>query len=189
MSDAERGARLIFLNRTCFNGLWRVNKSGKFNVPFGRYTNPRIIDEEGLTEAARALAKAELVVGDFEQVTRTLGPGDFVYFDPPYVPVSKSASFTSYASGGFGPAEQERLAAELTRLREAGVAAVLSNADTEATRALYQDFAMHRVTAARSINSQGARRGHVGELVVTSWGAAGIEEPRAAVVAQGSSPK
>jgi len=175
MTDAARGARLIFLNRTCFNGLWRVNRAGKFNVPFGRYDNPRIVDPDGLRAASRALAKVELRSVDFEEVTRGLEPGDFVYFDPPYVPVSKSSSFTAYAQGGFGPADQDRLAAELRRLRDRGVLAMLSNADTEATRALYGDFAVHLATSPRSINSQASGRGKVGELIVTSWGAPGIQ--------------
>ena len=115
LDDAERGARLIYLNRTCFNGLWRVNRQGKFNVPFGRYTNPRIVDADGLRAASRALARTKLLAADFAEVTRDLGPGDFAYFDPPYVPVSKSASFTSYAREGFGPADQDRLLAELDR--------------------------------------------------------------------------
>jgi DNA adenine methylase len=177
LGDAERGARLIYLNRTCFNGLWRVNRQGKFNVPFGRYTNPRIVDADGLRAASRALARTKLLAADFAEVTRDLGPGDFAYFDPPYVPVSKSASFTSYAREGFGPADQDRLLAELHRLAAAGVTAILSNADTEATRALYSDFAVHLVTAPRAINSKGGSRGHVGELIVTSWGAPGVVEP------------
>jgi len=175
LSDAARGARLIFLNKTCFNGLWRVNRKGKFNVPFGRYTNPKIVDAEGLRAASRALAKADLRVADFGEVTKGLEPGDFVYFDPPYVPVSKSASFTAYAQGGFGPAEQDRLAAELGTLKARGVLAMLSNADTEGTRELYRDHAIHPVTAARSINSKSAARGKVGEIIVTSWGAPGVQ--------------
>ncbi len=184
LTDAARGARLIFLNRTCFNGLWRVNRSGKFNVPFGRYTNPRIVDAEGLRAASAALARAEVLTADFADVTRSLGPGDFVYFDPPYVPVSKTASFTSYAKGGFGPDDQRRLADELARLRTAGVAAVLSNADTALTRDLYRDFAVHLVTSARAINSRASGRGPVGELVVTSWGAPGVHPQEAAPVAR-----
>jgi DNA adenine methylase len=186
MSDTERGARLLYLNRTCFNGLWRVNKSGRFNVPFGKYVNPRILDEDGLRAASRALAKADLVTADFTDVTSSLGPGDFAYFDPPYVPVSKSASFTAYATGGFGPDDQARLVTELARLRDAGVAAVLSNADTPATRELYKAFAMHRVTAPRAINSHAAGRGPAGELIVTSWGAPGVEEPRVVPAGQAS---
>jgi DNA adenine methylase len=169
MSDLARGARLIYLNRTCFNGLWRVNKSGKFNVPFGKYTNPRIVDAEGLREASRVLAKADLRVQDFAEVTSTLGPGDFVYFDPPYVPLTKTASFTSYAQGGFGPQDQERLAAELVRLKAEGALAMLSNADTDVTRALYEAFTVHTTTAARAINSRGSGRGHAKEIIVTTW--------------------
>jgi len=176
LDDVARAARLIFLNRTCFNGLWRVNRSGKFNVPFGRYANPRIVDPEGLRAAARALGRAELVTADFATVTASLGAGDFVYFDPPYVPLTKTSSFTAYAEGGFGPADQERLATELAVLRDRGVAAMLSNADTPVTRALYEQFSVQLATAARSINSKGASRGHVGELIVTSWGAAGVRE-------------
>jgi DNA adenine methylase len=179
MTDAERGARLIFLNRTCFNGLWRVNRAGKFNVPFGRYTNPKILDADGLRAASAALSKAEIVRADFADVTRDLGAGDFVYFDPPYVPLSKSASFTAYASSGFGPADQERLLVELGRLRESGVMAMLSNADTDATRDMYGDFAIHLVTSARSINSKPSGRGHVGELIVTSWGVPGVDASEA----------
>jgi DNA adenine methylase len=169
MSDIARGARLIYLNRTCFNGLWRVNSKGKFNVPFGRYTNPRIVDPDGLRAASKALAKAELRVADFADVTLGLGPGDFVYFDPPYVPLTKTASFTSYAKAGFGPMDQERLAVEFARLKSKGVTALLSNADTEVTRALYRDFNIQATTAARAINSSGSGRGHVSELIVASW--------------------
>ncbi len=176
MTDIERGARLIYLNRTCFNGLWRVNRSGKFNVPFGRYTNPRIVDADGLRAASKALARAEVMAVDFAEVTRTLAPGDFAYFDPPYVPLSKSASFTAYAREGFGPADQERLAAELGRLKAIGVAAMLSNVDTPATREMYRDFAVHLVTSPRSINSQPSGRGPVGELIVTNWGPPGIQD-------------
>jgi DNA adenine methylase len=172
MTDVARGARLIFLNRTCFNGLWRVNRTGKFNVPFGRYTNPRIVDADGLRAASAALANAELRVADFGEVVRALGPGDFVYFDPPYVPLTKTASFTAYAQGGFGAADQERLAAEVLRLKREGVLALLSNADTEVTRALYREHTIHSVTAPRSINSRPSGRGAAKEIIVTSWGQA-----------------
>jgi DNA adenine methylase len=176
MRDTARAARLLFLNRTCFNGLWRVNASGRFNVPFGRYKNPRILDEDGLRAASAALARAELVHGDFALATRALREGDFVYFDPPYQPVSKTASFTTYAAGGFGDEEQLRLVNEMRRLRELGVLVMLSNADTPETRALYADFPMYVVYAARSINSDTSKRGHTRELVVTSWGMRGIYE-------------
>jgi DNA adenine methylase len=169
-SEVERGARLIYLNRTCFNGLWRVNASGKFNVPFGRYDNPRIVDEEGLRLASQALSRAEVVCVDFEEATSKLAVGDFAYFDPPYVPLSKTASFTAYGPGGFGPADQERLSRVLRELRGRGVLAMLSNADTDGARALYKDFSVHVVRAPRAINSNAAKRGDVSELLVTSWG-------------------
>ncbi len=170
MSDVERGARLIYLNKTCFNGLWRVNASGKFNVPFGRYKSPRILDEDALRAASAALEPAEIVHGDFTEVTKGLGRGDFAYFDPPYVPVSKTASFTSYASDRFDGAEQERLVAELHRLRARGVKAMLSNAYNEETQDLYREFATYVVDAPRSINSDPRKRQSISELIVTTWG-------------------
>jgi DNA adenine methylase len=185
MSDVARGARLIYLNRTCFNGLWRVNRSGKFNVPFGRHTNPRIVDPEGLRAAAAALARVEVRIDDFAEVTKTLGAGDFVYFDPPYVPLSRTASFTSYGASGFGPADQERLARELGELAKRGACAMLSNADTEVTRELYRDYAVHLASAPRAINSVAARRGDARELIVTSWGNPGVE----ATPAPGTTPR
>ena len=166
LGDVARAARLIYLNRTCYNGLWRVNSKGKFNVPFGRYTNPLICDAKSLRAASAALAGVELRVGDFSSVTSGLGRGDFVYFDPPYVPVSKTADFTSYAKGGFGPEEQERLVCEMRRLARAGVGTLLSNADTPGTRALYRQFVHHTVDARRSINSDSRKRGPVRELLV-----------------------
>jgi DNA adenine methylase len=180
MTDVERGARLIFLNHTCFNGLWRVNASGKFNVPFGKYKNPRILDEDGLVAASAAFENVEFACGDFTEVTRDLGQGDFVYFDPPYVPVSSTADFTSYAAGGFGPSDQTRLVEELTRLRDAGVLGMLSNADTPDTRELYADFNVASVSAPRSINSDVSRRGMAAELLVTTWGMKDAARPKRA---------
>jgi DNA adenine methylase len=176
MSDVARAARFVFLNRTCFNGLWRVNAGGRFNVPFGKYKNPRILDEESLRAASRALADAEIRAADFADVTSELGRGDFVYLDPPYVPVSRTASFTSYAKDGFNPADQERLARELRALKRRGVKAMLSNADTSVTRELYAGLACHVIRAPRSISCDGSTRGDAGELVVTTWESAGIRE-------------
>ena len=174
MDDVTRGARLIFLNRTCYNGLWRVNSRGKFNVPFGRYKNPRILDEARLRAASAALRGAEILSGDYARVTSELGPGDFVYLDPPYAPAGTTADFTAYGPGGFGPDQQVRLAREFGRLRERGVLAILSNADTADTRALYKDFACHVVHAPRPINSNVHGRGAARELLVCTWGTAGV---------------
>jgi DNA adenine methylase len=178
LSDAARAARLLFLNRTCFNGLWRVNSKGEFNVPFGRYTNPTICDADALRAASHALARAEIVHADFAEVTRDLGRGDFVYFDPPYAPVSGTADFTAYAAGGFGHEEQVRLTAELRALRDRGALVMLSNADTPAMRALYKEFTLAIVGVSRSINSDATKRGETAELILTSWGEPGLVEDR-----------
>jgi DNA adenine methylase len=174
MSDVERGARLLFLNRTCFNGLWRVNASGKFNVPFGRYKNPRILDEDSLNAASRALKGTKLVNGDFREITKKLRAGDFVYLDPPYVPLSKTAAFTAYGKDGFSHLEQERLARELHDLKKRGVMAMLSNADTKETRALYKGFSLTVVPVRRPINSDPTKRGATSELIVTTYGVPGL---------------
>lgn len=168
----ERGARLLFLNRTCFNGLWRVNASGQFNVPFGRYAKPKILDEEVLRAAHDALSDVTIAQADFADVTRDLSKGDFVYFDPPYVPVSKTANFTAYAADRFGEQEQRRLAEELAVLRDRQVFAMLSNAYTPEIEQLYRDydFTVEKVPAPRAINSDPKKRGDVAELVVTTYG-------------------
>ena len=169
LSAVQRAARLLFLNKTCFNGLWRVNSKGLFNVPFGRYVNPTICDEEALRAAAPLFAKAQVEHRDFHDVVSDLGAGDFVYFDPPYAPVSDTADFTAYAKEGFGHGDQERLAHTFRTLAGRGVLCMLSNADTPLTRALYSDFALDVVAARRSVNSKGSGRGKVAELIITSW--------------------
>jgi DNA adenine methylase len=166
MTNAARAARTIFLNRVGYNGLYRVNASGKFNVPFGRYKNPRICDEEGLRAASIALRRASIEVADFEAACEGVGPGDVVYLDPPYLPVSRTASFTSYASSRFGEEEHRRLAAVFAKIVDAGAFALLSNSDTPLSRELYAAFKTHVVEAQRAINSKGDKRGAVNELLV-----------------------
>lgn len=168
LAPVDRAARTVFLNRTCYNGLWRVNSRGQFNVPFGRYRDPKICNEPALRSASEQLKGVELVLGDFARVTRSLGVKDFAYFDPPYVPVSQTASFTSYTKDGFGPAEQTRLVKEFARLSEKGVRAVLSNADTEGTRELYANFSFASVGVRRAINASAKKRGPSPELIVLS---------------------
>ncbi len=165
---SKRAARMIYLNRTGYNGLYRVNSSGEFNVPFGRYKTPRILDEARLRAAARALEGVELAVEDFETACKSAKRGDFVYFDPPYVPVSKTASFAAYHSKPFDLAEHERLAKTYARLTKRGVSLLLSNSDTPQTRELFQGFDWTTVQATRAINSKGAQRGAVSELLVRS---------------------
>ena len=164
--DSARAARLIYLNRTGYNGLYRVNSSGEFNVPYGSYKNPRIVDRTRLLAAAQALQGVELTVEDFESSCKSARRGDFVYFDPPYLPVSKTSSFAAYHSVAFAFAEHERLAKTFARLNKRGVSALLSNSDTPETRALYLAFETRTVHATRAINSNATRRGTVPELLV-----------------------
>jgi DNA adenine methylase len=166
----ERAARTIYLNKTGYNGLYRVNRAGKFNVPMGRYTNPTVCDPENLRACSAALQGVELERRDFAEQASRAKPGDFVYFDPPYDPMSATAAFTSYAPGGFGLDAQRRLADLFAALARKGVHVVLSNSDTPLVRELYRSFRITPILAARSINSRGSRRGKVGEVLVTSFG-------------------
>jgi len=168
LSTTEAAARIIFLNRTCFNGLYRVNRKGKFNVPFGRYSNPTICNEENLKRVSAALKNVRIMHQSVFQMGRRVRRGDLVYFDPPYDPISKTASFTAYAKGGFGDAEQEQLAEMFARFADRGVHCVLSNSDTPFIRRLYKDFKIETVYARRAINSRADRRGPVGEVLVSS---------------------
>jgi DNA adenine methylase len=161
-----RAARLIYLNKTGYNGLYRVNSAGQFNVPFGRHVRPGILDEPNLRAAAATLQGVELVVDDFEAVCRRARPGDAVYFDPPYLPVSKTSSFTAYDRHGFELVDHERLARAFGELAQAGVPAVLSNSATPITRDLYAPWTVAEVQVGRAINSQAHLRGPVSELLV-----------------------
>lgn len=167
-SAAERAAAFIYLNKTCYNGLWRVNSRGLFNVPAGRYVNPGILDAERLRAAATVLSSAQLRVATFDAVADEARRGDFVYFDPPYDPVSATADFTSYTRNGFGVGDQERLAEVFGRLVERGCAVMLSNSDTPFIRRLYARWHIDRVMCARAVNSRADRRGAVGEVIVTN---------------------
>jgi DNA adenine methylase len=166
---AARAARLIYLNRTCFNGLYRVNSKGHFNVPMGRYVRPTILDADNLRAVSASLAGTQLTAGPFSRVLEHARAGDLVYFDPPYVPVSKTASFTGYTRGAFAQADQEELARVYRALDERGCLLMLSNSDTPLARKLYAGFAIHRLDARRNINSKADRRGPVGELVVLNY--------------------
>ncbi|MDF3068159.1 MAG: Methyl-directed repair adenine methylase [Polyangiaceae bacterium] len=164
----ERAARFIYLNKTGYNGLYRVNSKGGFNVPYGRYKRPKIYDPERLTIAAVALQGVTIEVRDFEEVCAEAKRGDAVYLDPPYLPLSKTASFSAYHSEAFGLPEHERLAKVFAKLSKRHVAAVLSNSATPDTRRLYQNFKCSDVYVRRPINSVASRRGAVSELLVVS---------------------
>ena len=170
-SKIERAARALFINRTCYNGLYRLNRKGQFNAPFGYYKNPMIYDPDNLRAASVALRDVDLRVADFAEVVNVAEPGDLVYFDPPYVPVSATAAFTNYTSQAFGPADQRRLAQVFRELAERGVAVMLSNSDTPLSREIYvaDRFFHSTVLASRKINCDGRKRGNVEELIVCSY--------------------
>ncbi len=166
---AERAARTIFLNKTAFNGLYRVNSRGLFNVPFGRHRNPNICDEPNLRACAAALQEVDLAAGDFEQCLADARAGDFVYLDPPYVPLSDTSYFTSYSRDGFVWPKQRRLANVFAELAQRGVQVMLSNSDVPELRALFGGFVIDSVRATRRISRDAAGRGEIGELVVRSY--------------------
>jgi DNA adenine methylase len=165
---AKRAARVIYLNKTGFNGLYRVNRSGRFNVPFGRYTNPKIVDEVRLRAAASALSNVEIRVEDFGVACARARAGDAVYLDPPYLPVSSTSHFAEYHSEPFGIEEHQRLAKAFSELSKRGVIAVLSNSNTDETQRLFRAHQVDIVPARRAINSDHTRRGPIGEILVTS---------------------
>jgi DNA adenine methylase len=169
LSSIERAARFIYLNKTCFNGLYRVNSKGGFNVPFGRYKNPAICDAEGLRAASAALQNAKITYGDFQSVLEKAKTTDFIYFDQPYQPLNKTSSFTSYTSGGFGEKEQRQLAELYKELSNRGCFVMLSNSDTPLIRELYKDFCINEIQASRAINSNGSGRGKITELLVINY--------------------
>lgn len=154
-------AALLYLNKTCFNGLWRVNRRGEFNVPMGKYDDPPICDAENLRAAAAALARADLRCGDYRATVEEAVGGDFAYFDPPY-----DGTFSQYTRNGFGPDQQSELAAIARDLVERGVRVVLSNNDTPRVRELYEGFRIDVVKCGRAINSDGKKRGAVNEVLI-----------------------
>lgn len=165
--DAEVAAWLIYLNKTCFNGLYRVNSKNVFNVPFGRYDNPTICDKDNLLACSEVLQGVEIQSKPFEHVLETAESGDVVYFDPPYVPVA-TASFTSYTADGFSSLDHERLRDVSVGLGEKGVTVILSNSSAGFVRELYDSrFVLHEVNASRSVNCKGGGRGRVKEYIIT----------------------
>jgi DNA adenine methylase len=168
----ERAARFIYLNRTCYNGLYRVNRRGAFNVPIGRYDRPRIVDRENLLAVGTALRGVAIEAVDFELATESAGRGDLLYFDPPYHPLSETSAFTSYTPGGFGVDEQRRLARVFEKLSRGNAFVILSNSRSDLVRELYESLdprpRIEEVEVARAINSKGKSRGPVPELLIYS---------------------
>ena len=169
LSAVQRAARFVFLNKTCYNGLYRVNSQGQFNVPFGNYKKPAICDTEGLRAASLALQLADITVADFEQAVADAKRGDLIYFDPPYQPLSKTSSFTGYTAGRFDDVEQKRLARVYRDLDQRGCYVMLSNSNAPLVRELYADFCIHEVQANRAINCKADGRGKIIELLITNY--------------------
>jgi DNA adenine methylase len=169
-TDVEQAARLIYLNKTCYNGLYRENSKGQFNVPMGRYKAPKICHSELLRAASQALRRTQIEVQSFDKV-RDLAQDsrDFVYFDPPYHPLSLTSRFTEYNRYAFSQTDQERLRDLFAELAQRGVKVMLSNSDCPFIRQLYQDFSIHTISASRAINSNAQKRGKINEVLVTSY--------------------
>jgi len=160
---------LIFLNKTCFNGLYRENSKGGFNVPHGLHSNPTICDEDNLQATSKALKHVKITNGSFEDAVSDAKKGDFVYFDPPYHPLSVTSSFTSYSVDGFNTDDQIKLKELFDDLTKRGVKVALSNSDSDFINELYKDYKMVKISAARSINSIGTKRGKITELLVLNY--------------------
>ncbi len=169
LSKEERAARFVYLNRTCFNGLHRVNSKGQFNVPCGKYKNPNIIQKDNIQELNKILKQFKTSTGSFEVVLDKCQKGDFVYFDPPYYPLDRKPSFTKYAKGDFLDKEQLALADVFKKLDKKGVLCMLSNSDTTFIRELYSKYNIHTVQAKRMINCRSDGRGLINEVVVTNY--------------------
>jgi DNA adenine methylase len=169
LEPVERAARMIYLNRTCFNGLYRVNRRGQFNVPMGRYRDPVICQTERLLAASARLEGVEIVHAGYGEAVAGSIAGDFIYFDPPYQPLSATANFTSYTAGAFDEADQAELAATFTALGERGVQCMLSNSDTPLIRDLYEGHRIDQVMAPRAISRNAAGRTAVAEVLVRNY--------------------
>lgn len=168
-SNVKKASRFIYLNRTCFNGMYRVNSKGEFNVPFGHYKNPRILDENNLINCSNLLQKTEIKHADFSEILKAVKKADFVYFDPPYVPLSETSSFTSYTKDGFDMDMQFKLRDVCDELDSMGVKFLLSNSDTKLVNKLYENYNIKKVFASRQINANADGRGKITEVLVRNY--------------------
>lgn len=175
ITPLETAALFIFLNRTCFNGLYRVNSKGEFNVPHGKYVNPRICDADNLRACSKVLQKVEILCGDFAETGRYAGPDTLYYFDPPYKPITETSSFTSYTRGGFDDQEQIRLRDFCDNISAAKSSFIASNSDPRNANSkenffdiIYNNFFIRRVSATRMINSDASGRGSISEIMISN---------------------
>lgn len=171
LTNVEKASRILFLNKTCYNGLFRVNKAGEFNTPYGNYKNPNIVNAPTLRAVSNYFNKANITFKccDYEQSLKNIRKGAFVYFDPPYDPVSNSANFTGYDKGGFDREEQKRLKSICDKLNKRGIKFLLSNSATDYILDLYSDYTIEIIKAKRAINSNPNKRGAVDEVLVRNY--------------------
>ncbi len=171
LSPVEKASRMIYLNKTCYNGLFRVNKAGEFNTPFGNYKKPDIVNESTLRAVSRYFNKAHIIITcqDFEHALKGAKRGDFVYLDPPYDPLSDTAGFTGYDKNGFDRDEQIRLKKACDELNKKGVKFILSNSATEFIKDLYHNYRIEVIQAKRAINSKADKRGEIDEVLVMNY--------------------
>lgn len=171
MTDVERAARILYMLRVDFNGLYRVNSKNQFNVPYGKYKNPKIVDENTIYEISRYLNKNQISIlnVDFEEAVKEVSMGDFVYFDPPYIPLTETSSFTSYTHEGFSFEDQVRLRDLVVELDKRGAYVMLSNSSSPLSYELYKEFNLHEVSAVRTNGASTSSRGKIKELLVTNY--------------------
>lgn len=172
MSEVERAARIMYMLRVDFNGLYRVNSKNQFNVPYGRYKNPKIVDKELIESISEYLNNNSIKImsGDFEKAVKEAQDGDFVYFDPPYIPLSETSAFTSYTHEGFSYEDQVRLRDCFKELDSKGVFVMLSNSSSPLAEELYKDFNIHKIEATRTNGAKSSSRGKITEIIVTNYG-------------------
>lgn len=168
-SPAQKASRLIYLNKTCYNGLYRVNSRGHFNVPFGDNPNARIVDIENILSCSAALQRTEIRCADFAEIGDLVGAGDFVYLDPPYVALTQTASFTAYTKDKFDLAKQQQLRALCERLDQIGAKFLQSNSDTPLIHDLYSAYTIQTVVASRAINANATKRGKITEVLIKNY--------------------
>lgn len=171
MSEVQRAARILYMLRVDFNGLYRVNSKNQFNVPYGRYKNPKIVDENLVSAISTYLNNNQIEIkkGDFEKAVLDVQPGDFVYFDPPYIPLSETSAFTSYTHEGFSYDDQVRLRDTFKKLNDAGAYVMLSNSSSFLVEELYRDFNIYYVEATRTNGAKSSSRGKISEIIVTNY--------------------
>ena len=171
MSEVQRAARILYMLRVDFNGLYRVNSKNQFNVPYGRYKNPKIVDDNLISAISTYLNNNQIEIkkGDFEKAVLDVQPGDFVYFDPPYIPLSETSAFTSYTHEGFSYDDQVRLRDTFKKLSDVGAYVMLSNSSSFLVEELYRDFNIHYVEATRTNGAKSSSRGKISEIIVTNY--------------------